>query len=435
MNDPFLLPSRRHCWTALALHILCCDASAQALPAATEDSAQQYLEFIEQQQDASGMTAAELIEPLTALGQYYVEHEDYELAADSFERARTIMRVNEGFDTPRELSLLARQVAAVEASGNVVAAWELEQSLLQLAQRNLDSSEAVPVFVAAAAKRVDIWNRYRAGDHPPEIELGCYYDRSKYQRDMATILPAAEPLRQNLSRCGSGERGAVLIGLLVEARRYQMLGVEALLRNDAYTSDELLQLVTEVLRNSHAIWRRLLSAGDPALGDMMVRLLSHEPKDSAGRLRRAEFLLLLADVNIVRARQARRMNGLDTVRQQYEQVWLALQEEGVTQEVLAAKFAPALPMVLPAFAANPLALVSEADATGYIDVTFEITNRGTGRAVEVVGSNNVQRADIRALQQVLDLGSFRPRMQDGKVLEVAPVALRYYVRGDADDAD
>jgi hypothetical protein len=415
-------------WHAGAMLAFTQQLLAQALPAAAPATEQQYLDLIDQRTEAGGNTAPELIEPLAALGELYFQQQDYERAAENFERARTLIRVNAGFDTPQELPLLARQVAAEEARGNAIKAWELEESLLQLATLNLDSLEALPVFLTAAKKRVDIWNRYRSGDHPPEIELGCYYDRSKYINAMLLHLPTQGATTETRSNCNAGDRRTVLIALLIDARKYQLLGVETLLQNGLYSSTELNQLVIEVLRMSDAIARRQLSTADPALSDMIVRLLTHEPEDSAAAVRRAEFLLQLADMNVMRARQARRMSGFATVHEQYQQVWEALVAEGVEADKLNEMFAPALPVVLPSYAANPLTRVPEAAAAGYIDIAFSISDKGTSRSVEILESSpNVPRSEIRKLQQIVDQSSFRPRIVDGMVVDMAPVTVRYYV--------
>lgn len=430
MNNNLPCPPRHRSWPVMALLVLSCKTFAQALPASPATTEQQYLDLIAQREEAGGVAASGLIEPLAAIGQYYYEQQDYERAAESFERARTIMRVNNGFDTPAELPLLAQQVAAEEARRNVAVAWQLEQSLLELATQNLDSLETLPIFIAAAEKRFDIWYRYLDGEHPPEIELGCYYDRQKYIRYMLQRLPRIGIVSDVYANCNSGDRKTVVLSLLIEGRSFQLRGVETLLRNDRYASDELKDLVTEVLRTSHAIARRQLSSADPALGEMFVRLLAHEPEESASAVRRAEFQLQLAYLNVVRARQDRRMSGFSVVHEQYEQAWEALLAAGIEQSALNEMFSPALPIALPSFYPNPLAPVPGAAASGYIDVAFEITDRGGSRRVEIVGSSgDVQRSDVRALKRLIGTGSFRPRMVDGKVARSGPVTLRYYVSG------
>ncbi len=406
-----------------------CEAFAQALPEAA-DTEEQYLALIEQMQESGDLTAPDLIEPLAALGEYYFQRQDFDRAADSFAHARQITRVNNGFNSPQELPLLARQVAAEQARGNVVEAWELEESLLELARQNIGSMEALPVFRAATARRLDIWNQYRSGAHPPEIELGCYYDRRAYIASFLLREPQSLLGPDFRRDCSSGERHTVIVSLLVDARRYLFQAVETLLQNGAYAGDEMREIMTELLRLSYDIQRRELRSSDPMLADLMARLLAYEPQDPAAFLRRAEFLLQLADMNIVRVRELRRLVGLDIVREQYVQAWSEFQNLGMEQARMEALFAPAIPVVLPAFNVNPLSRVTAAEATGYIDVSFEVTEKGLGRRVKVADSANVTSADVRELKRLIQSRSFRPRMADGAVLKTAPVSLRYYVKGE-----
>lgn len=124
------------------------------------------------------------------------------------------------------------------------------------------------------------------------------------------------------------------------------------------------------------------------------------------------------------------MSGFDAVHEQYRQAWEALQAEGMEQAALNDLLSPAVPILLPSFYPNPLAPVPGAEAVGYIDVAFEITDRGASRRVEILGSSeNVQRSDVRALKRLIDTSSFRPRVVDGEVLKSGSVTLRYYVNG------
>lgn len=403
---------------------------SQALADDGAAATQQYRDLIEQRQDVNGVLAPDLLEPLTALGEEYFRQQDYERAAATFAQARQIMRVNQGLDTPQELPLLARQVAAEEARGNYTGAWELEEGLLNLAESNIGSPEAVPVFIAAGNKRIDVWNRYRNGDHPPEIELGCYYNRMAHIATTFMREPLANTVLRQRSDCNSGERRNALVSLLIDARKYQMLGVESLLRNGRYGSEEMRTLVTDVLRTSQGILARQLSFADPSLAEMMMTLINHEPEDAAEVAQRAQFLLELADMNVVRLRQTRRIDGFDTLREQYEQVWRELEETGVPPATLEALFHPELPVVLPGYAENPLTRVDAAQATGYIDISFEITFRGRSQHEKVIGTSaDLPRGEVRNLTNLLFRSSFRPRMVDGKVLDSAPVILRYYVNG------
>lgn len=427
MNGNNCIRCCRAAWTLLSMLGLPAAAFAQALSAQALSDAQQYLDLINQRQETAGVIAPELIEPLMALAELYYQQQEYQLAAESFERAQQVARVNYGIDSPQQLPSLARQVAAHEALGHLAQAWELEQSLLYIAGKNVDNLETLPVFRAAAAKRLDIWRRYVDGEFPPEITLGCYYDRNKLAQSFYRLAPDTSSAGDRQD-CNAGERGTVLLSLLVEARSLQLSGVDSLLRNGRYASDELKELVIETLHLSNEIQRRQVTTFDPALANLMARLLAHEPENTADTVRRAEFLLHLADMNVLRARQARDMSGFDVVHEQYAQSWREMQASGVGPTRLLEIFSPVVPIVLPSFTRNPLTRVAEDAATDYIDVSFEITDQGKSRRAEIIGTSaNVQRADIRSLRNLLERSSFRPRMADGQVLKAAPVSLRYFL--------
>src|SRR5690606_1306110 len=84
----------------------------------------QYLELIEQRQDAGGLTAPDLVEPLSALGDLYFSQRDFDKAFDAYASARQVMRVNDGFDTLPEMPLIAKLTQTEEARGRFKEAWE-----------------------------------------------------------------------------------------------------------------------------------------------------------------------------------------------------------------------------------------------------------------------------------------------------------------------
>jgi hypothetical protein len=93
--------------------------------------------------------------------------------------------------------------------------------------------------------------------------------------------------------------------------------------------------------------------------------------------------------------------------------------------LLAAIFAPPMPIVLPAFLPNPL---DTQESATYIDVTFEITKYGEARRIEVRGASpDVSNAAKSDLVTLLKSSRFRPRVTDGDLGRASPVAVRYYL--------
>jgi hypothetical protein len=111
----------------------------------------------------------------------------------------------------------------------------------------------------------------------------------------------------------------------------------------------------------------------------------------------------------------------------YERAREMLDRAAATEHDVEHLFAPSMPIVLPAFRPNPLAPRDAQPATGYIDVTFEITKYGRGRAVQIVGAADATKRDVDDLVGIIKRNRFRPRLTEAGFEATAPVALRYYV--------
>jgi hypothetical protein len=65
-------------------------------------------------------------------------------------------------------------------------------------------------------------------------------------------------------------------------------------------------------------------------------------------------------------------------------------------------------------------------ATGWVDVTFEITQFGT-RRIRVVDAQNASRTAQQRIQRWVVDNRFRPRMANGEFVEASRVVARHYV--------
>jgi hypothetical protein len=186
------------------------------------------------------------------------------------------------------------------------------------------------------------------------------------------------------------------------------------------TNDELRRALPKV----HAYW------DDSVLDQTLLRLVSYQPKNAAEAVRRAQVLVLLADMNVVRARRSHRYREYAGVLEQYAVAYRMLRDAGLEQAALGGIFAPAVPIVLPAYYSSSLE-ANDSGAAPYVDVSFEISDRGRSAAIEVTGtSENLPRGDRRELVRMIDEGIFRPVFVDGQALASAPVTVRYYLSED-----
>ncbi len=189
-----------------------CVTFAQPGSPAAEDALPELVAVIEEIQSLGGETSSDLIEPLTALSLVYEERRDYEVALSLIEQATHAVEVNHGLHTLEEAQLMRQSIRIERARGNAEAAWHKEKELLRLIRRRRHQADArtIPMLDEIANHRRAILARYRAGNFPAEVVLGCYYSEVGYD-------DAGNPYRTG---CKSGNRQTVIRALLTEADRY-----------------------------------------------------------------------------------------------------------------------------------------------------------------------------------------------------------------------
>lgn len=367
-----------------------------------------------------------LIDALTARGQLELEQGNFGQAAATFADARHLVRINQGFSTPEELFLLWRTVQATEAAGNWAEAWELERSLQTMALQHESSQLAFGIFHELAQKRLDVLRRYSNGEFPPQLYLGCYYGAEGFIDSLTQRHALISTSLRSSKSCNAGNRVTVKAAMLLEARAWQAKAIGNLLTNGLYTSAELQQEVTGFIRSSLDIQALLPRYSDPAVGEVLNPVLHFDASDTASRRRQAEFLLQVADLNVLRLRPGRRYPQYESVLDQYRQAHALLQHAGASREELAELFAPELPVALPAQEANPLASPATTAPDRFMVATFTISTRGVAEDVRIVEAGaDIGRADRKQLTSILRTTTFRPRMADDGTLQAAKVAVRY----------
>jgi hypothetical protein len=407
-----------------------------------------------------------LLEPLTSLGLRYRESDDHGLALVTLQRAVHVVRVNKGLHSLEQVPLVRQLIAIEEARGNAAGAWKREQALLKLVRRHPDDIRTVPVLREIADKQMDMLAAVLAGQRPPQVVLGCFYKQ----------WPSLDE-----GSCTAGSKRNVVQGMLAEAQRNYADAIRVMLRQELFDSDELRALELEVLRGVDLVrsiyyrgrsyplpmvpgvlaaesiepWRsriapvaelagwelpypieRTVESGDDGGGvTRHVQLMDpyHRGRQSLRRLyaygaaassdsllQRADAVVQLADWDLLYSH-----NGQAVDR--YAVAYHMLAEAETPPASIEELFAPQTPVVLPAFQPNPLAPDDERPATGHIDVAFEITKYGRGRAIVFLGDENASAGAKRRLEALIKYNRFRPRVLDGRVVDAAAVSVRYYL--------
>jgi hypothetical protein len=351
-------------------------------------------------QTQHGPHSAALIELFTALGVVYAENGNYTLAIAALEQAQQVVRANYGLRSLDQLPLIRQKIRHEELRGKVVEAWDLEAELLALARANAEDVRAASVFRELGDKRMELLDRYLAGELPPQIILGCYYSRPQ--------VPA--PVIRN---CSAGSKRVAAQSILREAQDHYVAAIDVLARNALESSDEGRALELDLLRSSFT--HGTYETGRASL----ARLISHEASPAKPLAARAAALVQVADWDLLFEESAKAIA-------EYEELYALLSREGVPQATLDEVFSPAVPVVLPTFLSNPL-VTDASKATGYVDVSFEITRFGSSRRIEILDSTDVSSAAQARLTKLIAKSPFRPRTTNGEFGRTSRVMLRYFV--------
>jgi hypothetical protein len=421
---------------------------------AATDLESQLIDQVQAILSREGPRSPGLLEPLTRLSLLYQEQGDHGLALVTIERALEIVRVNNGLHTLDQVPLLRQKVRSEEARHNDAAAWEVEQDLLTLLRRHLDDLRTVPALREIADRQMGTLHEYLDGEKPPEVAYGCFYQEW--------------PTGDN-SSCTSGSRRTVVQGMLAEAQRNYADAISVLLRNELYGSVELRELEMALLGGvnlARSLFEGRNEAPAPMIPDILGvasmepwrsrvapilalaswrggttkptleakhaymtltyyrgrqslrRLFIYDALSSRAPLEQADSIARIADWDLMYEQHSKAVDG-------YEVAHAMLEDAGVPAAAIDELFAPATPVVVPAFEPNPFMRDETRPVTGHVDAAFEITKYGRSRNIEVLGAENAGEHTIERVVRLISTSRFRPRPTDGRFGGAARVVVHY----------
>lgn len=383
----------------------------------SSDAALEIAEQMERIEARDGPRSPELIALLQALGMLYRESGDDALAVAAIERAWALVRMNYGLQTLDQAPLIRQRIEIARERGDYLDAWNLEQARLVLAHRHPDDARTIGILQEIGDARMAVLERYVAGEFPPEIVLGCYYDQWR-DHPMRTAA--------NHSSCTAGFRDVVIRSVLWEAQMHYSDAVKVAIADDRYTSDEVRELEMKLVRSHFLYGAMYLDGRDYALGrESLRRLVAYEAAASAPPLVQMEALISVADWDLLFAQSG---NLRETAHSMYEHAYRRLRDTGQHEAAIEAIFSPKTPVVLPAFLPNPLDSSDGRPSAEYLDIAFEVTKAGRARKLEILdASTDSKRAAVRHVNQLLERSRFRPRLVDGEFADSSPIVVRYYL--------
>lgn len=389
--------------TALPLIVaVCATRAGAAQPAADRDSdaaLERIVDRVFEARAEGGAYAEALIEPLTDLSVVYRERGNYALEVVALEDALQVVRANYGLRSLEQAPLIRQLISSEESVGNFAEAWELEQELLALVERHPDDLRIVPILQEIGDKRMELFLSHLAGERPPQVILGCFYEQPGPFFDDGN--------------CTAGGRSFAAHQILVDAQRKYAKALGVLRRHQEHAGEDLGALESKLYRNSYLL-------GDYGAGRRsLVRLVFDGAASSEPPLRQIERLVELADWDL---RYGQRTLAFDL----YEEIYAYLEDHGVGRARIDEIFSPVTPVVLPAFLPDMLAPERAQGATGYVDVELDVTRYGSTRRIGILDTRNASRAAEHKISRWLVDNRFRPKMTDTGPVD-AHFVVRHYV--------
>ncbi len=422
---------------------------------ASDESQRQLVEQIQAIHARDGVHAEGLIGPFSELARLYEQSGDYALAVAALDLAAYLVRVNRGVHSLDQRPLLQQAIRNARAGGNLAAAWDREDDLLDLAARHPEDLRTVPLFREVAEGWMGLNALARGGEYPefppgycdPLVPSACVWSALSDAR--VNYGAAAEVLLRNEHYSSSElrelEMRLVRIALIVrEQEELDRKRAQSLYRVGSVPKRREILWVRPDIVKELGVADRLdyLAPGGPgdeaatAQGEptavispgptgyefgrrSLVRLYRYEVASSAPVVQQVEAIVRLADWDLRYSRNSLALEG-------YAQAHAFLKKAG-TQAAIDALFSPPLPLVLPTFEPNPLVAGTAEESTGYIDVAFTITQLGEPRRMRIVdATSNATEAAKKDLAALISSSRFRPRLVRGE-FGASPVQVRYYL--------
>jgi hypothetical protein len=309
--------------------------------------------------------------------------------------------------------------------GNAETAWNLEQALLALALRYPEDLRSARIIRDIGDRRIDMLARYDAGEVVPDIVFGCYfnnagqYDEAR-RRGSQPVMSSSKGVMDN-STCATGSRRLARQALASETVSFYVESARIMMRSGQASGDDAREIVTKLLTISYR-------SSNYRIGRWgLESLLSYQEDNSESPISRARTLALLGDWDVLFSQHFGTQYS-DAAASTYEQAMALLTENGIGQDAIDSIFSPQVPVFLPAFMPSNLVSEQTPEFTGYADVTFEIEDSGKTSRVRIVDTSaDAPRAVLRDLENTIRHGRFRPIAANGRLLESAPVSVRYYI--------
>jgi tetratricopeptide (TPR) repeat protein len=381
------------------------------------------LDAIHAEEVRNGANSKDLAPELLSLAVLYQQRGDHILAIPALERARQIIRTNEGLYSLDQVPMVERALASRDALHEDIGVQPPEEdTLLELARRNPGDARVADIYYELANRHVGTVERYLTDPSQQELIVTLNVDGLAPRRETPeeTALSTLDDARDNYAQAiksvvrhrspDGPSLGDVELGMIrsyyIEAQNVDRLSPLAA-QTDSRLGKPRYQLGIRLAlhdRGVESYYRRMrysVKAGRP------------ETEIAAEQLELGDWHLVFDEDALAFAT--------------YRNARVLLERNGATSEEIQRFFSPTTPTVLPTFATGFVGPDQAAAYRGYIDVAIALDGAGKSTRFDVTGkSAGTPDEVVHRLKRYVADSHFRPRFEgDGWVPE-DHFALRYY---------
>ncbi len=380
------------------------------------------LDTIHAEEVSNGTSSKDLAPELLSLAVLYQQRGDHILAIPALERARQIIRYNEGLYSLDQVPMVERTLASRDAlhegSGQPVE----EDTLLELARRNPGDARVADIYYELANRHVGTVERYLTDPSQQELAVTLNVDGLAPHRESPeeTALSTLDDARDNYAdairsvvrhRSPDGPSlNDVEAGLVrsyyIEAQNVGKLSPLAAQTSSRLGKPRYQEGIRAALheRGVESYWRRMRFS---------VKADRPDREIAAEQLELGDWHLLFDDNELAFAT--------------YRNARLLLERDGASPEELQRFFSPTSPTVLPTFVSAFVPADQAGAYRGYIDVAITLNGVGKSTRFDVTGkSAGTPEEVVHRLKHYVAESRFRPRFEGDGWAPEDHVAMRYY---------
>jgi hypothetical protein len=387
-----------------------------------DNSIAQQLDLIQADEQANGMYSKDLPSELLSLAVLYQQRGDHLLAIPVLERARQIIRYNEGLYSLDQVPMVERALASRDALHDGSVVDQTEDQLLEIARKNPDDARVADIYYELANRHVGNVERFLTDPSQQELTVTLNVNGLAPHRESPeeTALTTLDDARDNYAqairsvvrhRSPDGPTlGDVEVGLVrsyyVEAQNVGKLSPLAAQTSSRLGKPRYQEGIRAALheRGVESYWRRMRFS---------VKAERPDSEIAAEQLELGDWHLLFDQNELAFAT--------------YRNARLLLERGGATQEELQKFFSPTSPTLLPTFVGGFVSADEAAAYRGYIDVAITLNAVGKSTQFDVAGKSPQTPDEIvHRLKRYLAESRFRPRFEGDGWAPVDHLSLRYY---------